>query len=411
MAKMKPSKGANDPDIIPPYRRCESVTEVPEPTCGALTEGCTLEQAFAELTEEATAVLYKLFRTGAFEQLSPAMDRELVRKKQWAGFIAERDGIQGRGNMRYGLTLERSLRIWHKYTVRVLTDEEAKYPNIRRGYEVNGETLAEHSTIWYRSYCERTNAEPDLNEGLRRFRAEQCLLPDLPDAELIEHYRSNPLPIWYANGTVSDQEQVTDRNAHLSNELEYIQPGRLQLPQEQTFTKWLEEFVAEVETCVARFGEDPELPHEIARFVEGLAKYEVCSFEGKPLRELLATQRGARKFLAAMDRQRDRLAAKLSEIADEWPVDVPSSEQGQRLTWKGHTTELAALIDLLETKGWIEGGRSRSLLAQRVAAVFNGHDGEPLEPRTLITYLARSYKPLPRNGVEFTASPNPDKNQ
>lgn len=411
MAKMKPSKGANDPDIIPPYRRCESVTEVPEPACGALTEGCTLEQAFAELTEEATAVLYKLFRTGAFEQLPPAMDRELVRKRQWAGFVAERDGIQGRGNVRYGLTLERSLRIWHKYTVRVLTDEEAKDPNIRRGYEVNGETLVEHSIIWYRSYCERTNAEVDLTDGLRRFRVEQCLLPDLPDVELIAHYRNNPLPKWYANGTVSDQERVTDRNAHLSTELEYIQPGRLQLSQEQTFTKWLEEFVAEVEMCIARFVEDPELPQEIARFVEGLAKYEVCSFEGRPLRELLAAQRGARKFLATMDRQRDRLATKLTEIADEWPVDLPSNEQGQRLTWKGNTTELAALIDLLERKGWIEGGRSRSLLAQRVAAIFSGPQGQPLELSTLTTYLGKAYKLTPREGVEFTATKNPDKIQ
>lgn len=411
MAKRPPLTGANDLNIIPPHRRCKSDYEVPEPSCGVLTEGYTIEQAFTRLNKEALAVLYRLFQTGAHEHLPPTMEREFIRLGLWKGFAEEQNGIQDRVGLPYGLSLERALRIWNKYTVRIQTVEEAQYANRRRGYEVNGETLAEHSAVWYRTYCEETKTEVDMKRGLRRYRVEQCLLPDLTTEKLIEYYRTNPLPNWYANGTVPVKEQIANRNAPLSNELEYIQPGRLHLPQEQTFTKWVEVFLAEVHTCVARFVEDPDLPNEIARLVHGLANFKVCSFEGKPLRDVLAQKSAGKAFLSAMDRQRDRLAQRLADIADEWPVDLPSNEQEQRLTWKGNTMELAALIDLLERKGWVKGGRSRSQLAQRVAVVFSGSGGEPLELSTLKTYLGKAYRHTPREGVEFTASSNPDKTQ
>lgn len=115
------------------------------------------------------------------------------------------------------------------------------------------------------------------------------------------------------------------------------------------------------------------------------------------------------EVLAAFGRIRERLNALLGEVAEDHFFQPDPNPN--RLAWKGNTMELAELFHVLETNGWIDGGRTRSKLAQRLAALFTRSDGEPLELATLKTYMGKAYRRTPREGVEFLATKNPDKTQ
>jgi len=184
-----------------------------------------------------------------------------------------------------------------------------------------------------------------------------------------------------------------------------IQPDIEQyLPLPELSQRWIEEYAAEIEVFLGRLGEEAmnDVPVRLRTLINELKS---CSSL-----DLTPTGRNQEAFRRLRE-HKENLLQRLEEIAVEWPIDPPLSEQGQRLTWRGHTRELAVLIDLLEREGWIKGGRNRNQLAQRIAAMFNGPNGEPMEGNTLRTYLAKAYNPLPREGVKFTATTNPDKNQ
>jgi hypothetical protein len=172
--------------------------------------------------------------------------------------------------------------------------------------------------------------------------------------------------------------------------------------------QWVELYCAEIRELL---GNDPDV-EQVTAF-DGLRNrvrtFEIGTLEGAPLMERL---KGEAKGHAAMDafgRIRDHLNRQLDEIAEEHLSQSDPNPNPNRLTWKGNTQELAVLIDLLEKEGWIDGGRSRSQLATRVASLFIRSDGQPLDLATLKTYMGKAYKPTPREGVAFIVTRNPDK--
>lgn len=156
-------------------------------------------------------------------------------------------------------------------------------------------------------------------------------------------------------------------------------------------------------------GDDPndETVGAFSRLYTNLKGYILGAKEDYfQMEQMKADSRGT-EVLTMFQVIREQLNTLLDEIADEH-LSQPEPNLNM-LTWKGNTQELAVLIDLLEKEGWIDGGRSRSQLATRVASLFIRSDGLPLELATLKTYMGKAYKPEPREGVKFTATRNPDK--
>ena len=311
--------------------------------CGALTHERTLADAFGELAKEGKVVMHRLFRRGASEQLRGTTERILVARKKWAGFLEELDGITVGKSKEYGATLDRTRRIWMKYTIRINTEAEAAHDNERNGNTPTVESLLVDTAKWYVTHCTMVGKEHNPTpEKLQRFRVEQFLLPDMPEEKLLEHYRTHPPPAWYALGVNSDGVEIAGPDEPITPPLEYIRPtwkdacGRI--PQEQMFTAWLEEFAAEVAVAVDRYANDPELPHAFAGLVEELQQFKPATFEAKGLRTELEGMARGMAFLGAMDRQRERLVRKLEGIV------LPSNCEEHK---PGMNRDEAALLNIL----------------------------------------------------------------
>ncbi len=297
----------------------------PLPPRGALTDGRTLQDAFRELVKEGRAVLHGLFRRAANEQLRGATERHLVAAKQWAGFLEELDGITVGRRKDYGATLDRTRRTWMKYTVRINTEEEAAHEHERNGYPPTVEHLLACMVKWYATHCEREGMDHNPTPAnLQRFRSEQFLLPDLSEKELADHYRTHPLPAWYAMGITADWVEVSGPEEPITPPLEYIQPTwkemRGRIPRDQLFTGWIEEYAAEVEEAAARFADDPELPPAFAGLVDELREFKPATYQARELRVELKGMADGAAFLGAMDRERERLVRRLEGVA------LPSSK-------------------------------------------------------------------------------------
>ncbi len=397
----------------------------PLPPRGALTEGRTLADAFGELAKEGKAVMHRLFRTGASEQLRGATERLLVAAKKWNGFLEELDGITtGRSND-YGATLKRPRRVWVKYSVRINTEEEAAHDDKRLGYGPTVDRLLENTAKWYKTHCHCEGIEHNpTSETLQRFRVELFLLPDMPDGELVEYYREHPLPAWYAKGTTTDAEEITGPEEPITPPLEYIRPEprnlRERITQEQLFTVWLEEYAAEVAVGVERFADDPGLSHAIAGLVEELRTFKPASFEAKQLRQELEGRAEGVAFLGAMDRQRERLVRRLGAIAEEHLAHPSTAAQGtteQNLAptqWKGSVQQLAWVLRELAERGWIgypaqkgttkkwkAGDINASAFAKAMAPHF-----KEVNEKTLAQELKPEGSTVPAADVEGWAIPN-----
>ncbi len=313
---------ALDGGIPPIYLRHHFYNDPNEPLLprGALTNGRTVVDAFGELAKEGKAVLHRMFRRGASEQLRGASERQLVAAKKWAGFLEELDGITLGKRNTYGATLDRTRRTWMKYTVRINTEEEAAHEHERNGYGPSVEHLLAITAKWYRTHCEKEGMDHNPTPAaLQRFRVEQFLLPDLSEKELVEYYRTHPLPAWYAMGVATDYAEIPGPEEPITPPLEYIRPEwkdlRERIPRDQLFSGWLEEYAAEVEVAAGRFTDDPELPHAFAGLVDELRKFRPATYQAKGLRAELEGMADGAAFLGAMDRERERLVRRLEGIA------------------------------------------------------------------------------------------------
>lgn len=336
----------------------------PMPPCGALTEGRTLPDAFNELAKEGKAVLHRMFRRGASEQLRGASERQLVAAKKWAGFLEELDGITIDKRNTYGATLDRTRRMWTKYIVRINTEEEAAHEHERNGYGPSVEHLLAITAKWYRTHCEKEGMDHNPTPAaLQRFRVEQFLLPDLSEKELVEYYRTHPLPAWYAMGVATDYAEIPGPEEPITPPLEYIRPEwkdmRERIPRDQLFSGWLEEYAAEVEVAAGRFTDDPELPHAFAGLVDELRKFRPATYQAKGLRAELEGMADGAAFLGAMDRERERLVRSLEGIAANVTNTGTTATQGTTkqavapVQWKGTVQQLAWVLRELAEKGWI----------------------------------------------------------
>jgi|APTNR8051073442_1049403.scaffolds.fasta_scaffold01015_8 hypothetical protein len=336
----------------------------PLPPRGSLTQGRTLQDAFNELAKEGKAILHRLFRQGASEQLRGKTARHLVVAKKWAGFLEEQDGATVGRPKDYGATLDRTRRTWMKYTVRIGTEEEAAHEHERNGYRPTVERLLVNTAKWYATNCEREGMEHNPTPAnLQRFRSEQFLLPDLSEQELVEHYQAHPLPAWYAMGVATDAVEVTGPDAPVTPPLEYIRPTwkdmRERIPRDQLFDGWLKEYTAEVEFAADPFANDPELPDTFRWLVEELRKFRPATYEANGLRQELEGMADGAAFLSAMDRERERLVRKLEDIAPLTSTDGTTATQGTTkqpvapIQWKGSVQQLAWLLRELAEKGWV----------------------------------------------------------
>lgn len=182
------------------------------------------------------------------------------------------------------------------------------------------------------------------------------------------------------------------------------------VPLENLFTYWIEEFAAEVEQAVEAFSENPNASTELQRITNALRSFEVGT-SGKLILQPMQADAAGKDLLAKFEHAKSRLALRLEEVANEHAAETPNAlGQGQRLKWQGNTSELCELIHLLAENNWIEVPKSRSKLADRVHAVFQGTDGEPLDLASLRQYLKKTaHRPL-RSGVSFQVSEHPSAN-
>ncbi len=182
------------------------------------------------------------------------------------------------------------------------------------------------------------------------------------------------------------------------------------VPLENLFTYWIEEFAAEVENAVEAFSENPNTSTELHRITNALRSFEVGT-NGKLILQPMQADATGKDLLAKFEHAKNRLALRLEEVANEHAAETPNAlSQGQRLKWRGNTSELCELIHLLAENNWIEVPKSRRKLAERVHAVFQGTDGEPLDLESLRQYLKKTaHRPM-RSGVSFEVSACPSVN-
>ncbi|HRN38394.1 MAG TPA: hypothetical protein PLL18_15925, partial [Flavobacteriales bacterium] len=250
----------------------------------------------------------------------------------------------------YGATLDRTRRTWMKYTVRINTEEEAAHEHERNGYGPSVEHLLAITAKWYRTHCEKEGMDHNPTPAaLQRFRVEQFLLPDLSEKMLADHYRTHPLPAWYAMGVATDYAEIPGPEEPITPPLEYIRPVwkdmRKRIPRDQLFSGWLEEYAAEVEVALGQYAADPERPHAFAGLVNELRVFSPGTYQAKELHTELAGRADGAAFLAAMDRERERLVRRLEGITPPSSTAKVKQEQAALLRIVGNNEAILRDFD------------------------------------------------------------------
>lgn len=172
--------------------------------------------------------------------------------------------------------------------------------------------------------------------------------------------------------------------------------------------RWTEVFTEEVEQLMK---DEPGSEHEagLNELVRRVKDHGFGLYEGAAAIKRLKSEGPGGEAWKAFERIRRTVNDRLDEIADEYAPVPDMAHTGPQIRWKGNIMELAELVHILETEGWIEGGQTRSKLAERIAAMFEASEGQPFNLPTLKTYLGKRYIRTPREGVVFTISKNPNK--
>lgn len=90
-----------------------------------------------------------------------------------------------------------------------------------------------------------------------------------------------------------------------------IIPTSAEVPMEERYTRWIEEFTAEVQLCVDQFTDAEELPRELTRLIDTLRAFEVGTGAGAPLIEHLRSTGSGKDILEMMKDGKERLLGRL----------------------------------------------------------------------------------------------------
>ena len=326
MAKKSTQERAlsNSDTFIPPHyfpARYFSTPPRKDMQRGELTQGKNITGAFTELRREAKAVQYRLLRNTIHEVLG-SRQAAIEKAGLWPGFVTERDAM---ARDTYGDTLNRALRTWTLYTVRIATEEEARLTDERNGTPKDAGALVRYSRTWYGTHCEREGINDPGLTGLQRFRAEHCNLPDLHDAALVEYFDRHPLPTWFRMGTTEERRIVTGPEDAEIGDYAFVRPTQEVVPAVDQYARWNVEYTAEVEMCVEHFADSPDLGSELTGLIGALRSFEVSTGEGKAVVEHLRKTGVGSEVLTMMQHGKDRLLKRLEEIAKDITVETPNA--------------------------------------------------------------------------------------
>lgn len=376
---------------------------------GELTAGRELTAAFTELIREAKICAYALYRG----ILRAKEGRKLRTPGTWQEFTAEHDALldtftRDGGRDKYGDTYRRATQFWQVIIPRPMTDEEGAAilkldeRHIGTQFEIprTAKDLLGATTSIFRIEVLDDTAG---GEPLQRFRVECCGMPDLPDADLLRFYAVHPLPRWYRFG-VTHYAVPFDQRPHPMPVGADMRNAAHELPTDELFSRWTEEYLSEVQMCVDRFAADEQLGHELARLVAEVRSFEVGQHEGRAFIEKMERNIAAAEALAVLKDGKARLLAKLGELCDHYaPAEVTAPTAG-RITWLGSKAELAILFrDLVENK-WIRLDGSWPKFANMVQAMFHDTDGKPLDGKTMRQYIKPSGN-IPKNVLDTFGIP------
>lgn len=379
----RPAQGATvntAPDTsIPPVYSMRPAGAPPNPkpdmARGALTEGKAVVDAFGELILEGKAGQYLLLeraRMGNQHRYPIIRDNERQRPSPQL-LLKERDGVLGynpnrdlfpvelQEGDRYGATYHRVTRTlkWTATIYRIATeDERAISPgDLASRKDHTAQDLLDYTRKTYTKGRIPSYEVPEP-EKLRRFRTDMLGLPDMSETELLEHYRTRPLPLWYTQGVWWDNHPATGPHdpRHPVGTIHgaFVATDRNATDHEE-WTRWIDEFAVEVEVCVERFKEHEELPHELARMIAAIRAFEIGSGEAGPYIADLRTTSAGQRIMDAMNDGKARLLRRLGTIAEEWPVDAPGNGSVtatperplERIAWNDTAALLAFLLNEL----------------------------------------------------------------
>jgi len=347
----------------------------PDPARGALTEGMDIVPAFNELILEGKAAQYMLLdraRMGIQHHYPIIRDKERQRPSP-ALLLTERDGMLGydpnRDRLpaerkkpdRYGATYHRATRTlkWTATIHRLATNEELAN-RVRDLGERRGAT-AQHLLDDTLKWCKTRQQDPNFMptaEELRRYRVDMYGLPDKTDKELLKHYLNRPLPLWYTRGVSWDVYPATgpdDARYPVGTIDGAFVATDHKATDHEIWTRWFDEFAAEVEVCVERFKAHNELPDELARLIDNLRAFEIGQGEAAPfIADLLNTGAGKR-IMDMMNDGKTRLLRRLEQVRDD---AVPTSMNNgtsttKGIVWNGTLQQLAWVLRELAEGGWI----------------------------------------------------------
>lgn len=362
------------------------------PHPGNLTEGRDITAAFTELIREAKICAYPLYRST--QRIKEG--RKLYPAGSWRGFATEQDNLlatfqRDGGRKDYGGTLKRASVGWVVSIPRPMTDEEGTVADEdRKGTALETHRSPQH-LLDKTAEIFRVEVGDDTagGEPLQRFRADHCGMPDLPEADLLKFYTVHPFPRWYRCGVEHDRMPFDQRPTDMPEGAD-INPVALPLGTHELFSRWSEEYLAEVQACVDRFVADEQLGHELARLVAEVGSFEVGQHEGRAFIEKMEQNIAAAETLTVLRDCKARLLAKLGELRENYvPAEMPTPTAG-RITWLGSKADLAILFRDLVEKKWIRLDGSWPKFADMVQAMFHDTDGKPMDRETMRQYLKPS---------------------
>ncbi len=289
----------------------------PDPPRGSITEGLDIIPAFSALIREGKSAQYCWVHVAAREVTLPFLTFNGADgyRKEWAGAAGLTGGDWPREPERTAPTFLRVVRVWMAATERPCTEKES----------------AERRDAMHRVGMEVTENATFIGTELH--------LASGPDDE---RFRAAFPAVEYA----IDQAIRTS----------------LKLPEvtdEERYTRWIEEFTAEVEVCIERFKDHKDLPHQQARLIERLRTFEIGSNEG---RDYIAAMRATSTGEPVLNTLNDCKAELLRRL--EQMVVKPTATATSKLTHPPPVNVIARFCWCMEKTG-----DKRYLILQRSDAI------------------------------------------